>query len=133
MSLTALEIARRRAQYDVDRAAGSARMRYVLDVPGQAETYRAKAEQARAYQASYAQVGLQAAVPPYVAAEASARQASAIAVANAIVTANDQWHANKGPAIEGARIAGRLAVAAALTEQDIDTARTDALAALAAI
>lgn len=126
-----------RALAAVDNAAGIARKRYITDVPGQQAVYLVKLQEAQAYIAAHA-ADAQAAVPPYIGAEASATGQSAIAVANTVVALAAYWNGTVGPAIEGARLGGKAAVASAdgvdeaSTIAAIEAARDAAVAALEA-
>ena len=124
--------ARLRAQRDIDRAAGAARLRYITDVAGQQAVYLVKLEQARSYIAAHA-LDAQALVPPYIAAEAAAVGMTALEVAQEVVELATAWNDVAGPAIEGARLGGKAAVQAADDEAAINAARDAAIAALAAI
>lgn len=83
----------------IDEAAGQARLRYITDVPGQAETYMRKEQQARAYAAA----GFTGTVPSFIAAEAEALSVTAQAVAESVIETADYWVDIKGPQIEGTR------------------------------
>lgn len=131
--------ARWQALRDIDRAAGEARLRYITDVPGQQAVYMVKLQEAAAYVAAYAANPQTAMAGPYIAAEAVATGATALAVAEMVVGLGSAWNGVVGPAIEGARLGGKGAVAAAAGASDDETraaiaqACAAALAALAAI
>lgn len=122
----------------IDEAAGRARRRYITDVPGQEAVYLVKLQEAQAYAAAHA-LDSGATVPAYIAAEASAIGQSAITVANTVIALAGFWNGNVGPAIEGARLGGKAAVAAATGADEaatiaaIEAARDAALSALEAI
>lgn len=121
----------------IDAAAGVARRRYITDVPGQQGTYLVKAEQAAAYITAHA-ADADAAVPPYIAAEAAATGATPIDAATNIDAIATQWNDVIGPALEQVRIGGKAAATAAgaatdATEADVIAARDAAINALQAI
>ena len=116
----------------IDDAAGEARGRHQTLSVGQAVVYAVKFAQAQDYISAHA-ADAGAAVPAYVAAEVAAVGGTALAAAQAIVTAAEAFHAGAGPDIEQARRAGKLAVQAASNADEIETALASALAALEAI
>lgn len=128
-SSPALERYRAEAYQAIDRVAGAARLRYITSVPGQAETYTRKEEQAR----SWAATGFSGQAPSFIAAEANALQLPSRQVAEEVIALADFWSLEKGPAIEAARIAGKAAVRSAASESAIMTARAAAEAALAGL
>lgn len=109
---------------DVDASAGSARLRYITDVPGQQATYVVKQGEAEKYLASGGIPG------PYLAAEAAAMGATATQAAQLITGIAAQWNGVFGPAIEGARRVGKISIAAATTNAEVTTRRNAAIAAL---
>lgn len=111
----------------IDAAAGSARLRYITDVPGQSATYAEKRSQSAAYIA--APDGL---VPPFVQAEADAMACTPLAAAQYIQATAQAWE-QIGPAVERERRRGKLAVAAAATADECQVCLQAALAALAAV
>lgn len=130
--------ARHLANAAIDQAAGTARRRYITDVPGQEAVYLVKLQEAEAYLLAHA-ADAGAAVPPYIAAEAAAIGQSAIAVATNVAALGGFWNGTVGPAIEGARLGGKAAVAGAAGADEastiaaINAARDAAVAALEAI
>lgn len=128
-SMPALERYRSVAYQAIDRAAGAARLRYITSVPGQAETYTRKEEQARAWAAT----GFSGQAPSFIAAEAAALQVPARQVAEEVIALADFWAQVKGPEIEAARIVGKARVRAALDEATIAAAQAAAEVALAAL
>lgn len=133
MSSQSIASLRWRARADIDQAAGDARTRYITEVAGQQATYMKKEQQALDYVAAHA-LDAQATVPPYIAAEATAMGTTALAAAQQVLALAAQWNEVLGPAIEGARLAGKRAVdEAAGTEEAIEAARVAARAALEAI
>lgn len=111
---------------DIDAAAGAARVRYITDVPGQQATYLRKYQQAQ-------DCLRDSTVGPYVRDEAEATGTTFQEAAQNIVAIADQWDGVVGPAIEKARRIGKLAVADALTNEDVEARRQATLKALAAI
>lgn len=116
----------------IDAAAGSVRLRYITDVPGQQGTYLLKEQQASAYLMALA-TDPEAAVPPFVAAEAEALGATAAVAAQGIVATAALWADQLAPAIECERRRGKLACEAAADEAALQAVLTQALAALAAV
>lgn len=127
-----LVAAKHYAAVDIDNAAGQARLRYITDVPGQQAVYLMKLQQAESYSAAYA-LDTEASVPPYIDAEATATGQTASQVAAAVLALATTWNDVIGPAIEGARMGGKAAVAAAADLQAVEDARVAAIAALDAI
>lgn len=119
----------RNAKAAIDQAAGAARTRYITDVPGQQAVYVRKLEQAHAF----VDAGGVGDMPPYIAAEAAATGADPLVAAQSILAIAAQWDDVLSPAIEGARLAGKRAVDAALSAADVNDAYQIAAAALAAI
>jgi hypothetical protein len=89
-----------RALADIDTAAGQARLKYITAVPGQAETYQRKEQQAR----EWAGASFAGAAPSFIAVEASARGLDAQTLAETIIQRADYWVYVKGPEIEGCRL-----------------------------
>jgi hypothetical protein len=125
------------ASVAIDNQAGAARAKYITSVAGQAETYLSKAADAQGYKAAiypFASV----ANYPWVQAEAiaingaSPTAAQTQAAADGILAAQAQWVA-LGAAIEQARRAGKIAVAAAATVAAVQAAEQNAITALLAI
>lgn len=117
------------AQGQIDVAAGSARLRFITDVPGQQGTYLLKEQQARAY----VEAGFTGPVPPFVAAEAEATGTDAGQAAVQIVATADLWAMEIAPAIEMERRRGKLAVAACTDAASVAAALAAALDALGGI
>lgn len=111
----------------VDRAAGSARARYITVVPGQDATYVTKGQQALDFIANPT-----GPVPGYVAAEATATGLSALDAANLINNTAIGWGA-LGPQIEMLRRQGNIAVAAATTPVDALAAANQYITALSQV
>lgn len=118
----------------IDAVAGAARARYITVAPGQEATYMLKEAQARAYKsAGYPSATV--ADYPMVDAEAKAMHGAAPtaaqiqSAADGIIAQADAWIA-KAAQIERARIAGKLAVGAAVDVAGVETARAAAVAEL---
>jgi len=135
---TTVNGARWLAQRAIDAAAGEARLRFITSVPGQEAVYLLKLQEAQAYLAAHAG-DPDADVPPHIAAEATATGQTAVDVATMVVGLASYWNGTISPAIEGARMGGKAAVAAATGVDDeatlaaIEAARAAALAALGSI
>jgi len=127
-----LPLLKLRACRAIDMAAGAARLSYITDVPGQQAVYMAKLDQARAHLAAL-EVDPGAPPPPYVLAEMSVTGLDHVAACQDIVATGTAWNEVLGPAIEQARRAGKIAVAAAETPEAVQLALEHALQSLAAI
>jgi hypothetical protein len=121
----------------IDQQAGITRLKYITDVPGQAETYTAKNADAAAYKAAgYPSASI--ANYPWVQAEAIAingatpTTAQIQAAADGIIATAAAWVA-KGASIEQARRAGKVAVGATSTVAAAQSAQAAAIAALQAL
>lgn len=134
---TSLADAKDSAAAAIDTQAGATRSKYITTTSGQSETYISKANDAAAYKAAgypFASV----ANYPWVQAEAKAingaapTAAQAQAAADGILSAQAAW-ITLGAAIEQARRAGGVAVAAASTVAAVQAAEVAAIAALAAM
>ncbi len=112
---------------EIDRAAGSARRRYITDESGQAETYIRKESQAREWVAS----GYSGNPPSFISAEASALGLPPQLLALQVLQMADFWVNIKGPEIEAARRKWKVAVMAAQDVESVNVARDLGLAALA--
>lgn len=110
----------------VDYLAGQARLRYITDVPGQAETYQAKATEAK----EWSTLGFTGEPPPFIRAEASRRGVTPSALAQEILDLATLWSTEKGPEIEAARIYWKSTTRAAQTEAELDTTLASAEAEL---
>lgn len=113
----------------VDQAAGSARLRYITSVPGQAETYTRKESQAREWEA----LSFAGPPPSFIAAEAEALGRPPQSVAEEVISLADQWSNVIGPAIEAARRKWKVAIEGATTVEAIEAARASAIAELAGL
>ena len=125
------EAYKREARRQIDEAAGRARARYITVAPGQDATYQAKYLQALSYVAA----GYPAAATPYpwIASEAAATGLTVTQTADRIKALGDAWAGVIGPAIEGARIAGKDALEPLTTRAEVQSAVAAARATLGAI
>ena len=114
---------------EIDRCAGQARLRYITSVPGQAETYAKKEEQARAW----ASAAFWGAAPSFIAAEAAALGVSAQSVAEEVIGLADFWANVKGPQIEATRRKWKVSIEAATTVLQVDQMVESAKAELEAL
>lgn len=101
----------------VDELAGNARLRYITSVPGQAETYAKKEQQARDWQAA----AFSGEAPPFILAEATALNISPQTLAEQVIALADFWANIKGPQIEATRRKWKVALEAATTYEQIDS------------
>lgn len=120
-----IERTRQAALREIDAKAGAVRGRYITVAPGQEATYLLKASAAEAYTAA----GYAGSIPALVQAEATVTNRTAAQAAAAILAERDAW-VGKAAQIEQARRAGKIAVAAASTVEDLAAARGEAIAAL---
>lgn len=122
------------AQQALDVVAGEVRQRFITDVPGQQAVYLLKLQEADALLADP-----QSAPGAHLAAEAAALGSTPFAIAQTVRTTADLWNQALSPAIEGARLGGKKAVAEASaaneasTRQAIEEAYDIAVAHLRAI
>jgi hypothetical protein len=128
-----LNMLRHGALRAIDAAAGEARRRYITDVTGQQAVYLTKLAEAQAYLAGFVNGSPTVAAGPYIVAEAEARGITHQQQAELVAGVAEAWNGVLGPAIEAARMAGKLAVEAAQTIEAIDAAREAAVASLNAI
>ena len=109
----------------VDTLSGQARLRYITSVPGQAETYAKKEQQAR----SWAAESFAGDAPSFIAAEAQALNVSAQSVALEVIGLADYWSNIKGPQIEATRRKWKVAIESAsdpsLIQGLVDAARAE--------
>ena len=114
----------------IDQTAGTVRLRYITSVPGQAETYQRKEQQAREWK----DAGFVGTPPVFVAFEAAALGQDPVMVANYIIETADQWGNTKGPQIEATRRKWKVAIEQAGTvEAAIVAARDAGIAELMAL
>lgn len=113
-----LEEVKQQAYNDIDAVAGSARLRYITDVPGQQAVYMVKLEQATQYLLD------PSSVVPYIQAEADALQTTLQIAAQQIVDRANLWNNIVGPQIEGIRRKNKLAVDVATTVDEVYSIRT---------
>lgn len=113
----------------VDIAAGKARLRYITSVPGQAETYQKKEQQAR----EWAAASFAGDPPSFIAAEAAALGRDPQAVATEVIGLADYWGNVKGPQIEACRRKWKVAIEAATDSTHVDSLLASARAELEAL
>lgn len=101
----------------IDDLAGYARLRYITSVPGQAETYAKKEQQAN----EWAAASFAGDPPSFIAAEASALNIPPIDLANQIILLANQWSNVKGPQIEATRRKWKVAAEQATTPQELES------------
>lgn len=118
-----------RALVAIDEAASQARRAHLTPGFGQDLVYMTKLAQAQSYLSLHALSPLSA-VPAYIAAEAAAWGVSPEAAAQAVLAAAGGFHLELGPAIEQARMEGKIAVRAAQTIDDVSAALSAATGAL---
>lgn len=121
-----------RAVEKIDEVAAQVRRSRLTPGFGQDMVYQAKLDQAKKYLATPV-INTLTPVPLYIVAEASAWGISAQAAAQAIVDAANVFHGGLGPAIEAARLGGKIAVRAAASIEDVAAALTAATAEIAAL
>ncbi len=121
----------RAAKRQVDAAAGRARARYITVVPGQSETYTAKALEAERYIADGAPTDLTG--YPLISAEMAAfGYTSGTQAANAILAMRAQW-LQVGAQIERIRLKAKRDIDAATDVATIASVRAQAVRDLEAI
>lgn len=132
-----LLVAQKSANAAIDAQAGATRLKYITDVPGQAETYLSKASDATAYKsAGYPSASI--VNYPMVQAEGKAisgttpTAAQFQAAADGILIQQLQWVA-LAAAIEQQRRAGKIAVAGATSPATVQAAQQAAITALQAL
>lgn len=116
-----------RVTLEIDSAAGTARLRYITDVPGQAAVYAAKLEQAQAYITDQTIIG------GYLKADAEASNTLILETAQQIVDKANLWNNVTGPQIEAIRRKYKLAVDSAATSQQVFEIRNTAISELAQV
>ena len=127
-----LSAAKGRALEKIDESASHVRGSRLTSGFGQDLVYQTKLEQAKKY-LSTPVINALTPVPSYIAAEASAWGINAQAAAQAIVDAANAFHGGLGPAIEMARMGGKIAVRAATSLENVAAALAAATAAIAAL
>ena len=100
-----LDQARVWAKNTIDAAAGRARGRFVTVIHGQDAVYLAKYNEAISFLRAAGPVD--AALYPWVMAEAVATGLPPLDVAERIKGAGQAWHTDLGPRIEGLRVGGK--------------------------
>ena len=125
--LEPINISKSRTLIDIDNAAGTTRLKYITDVPGQAAVYATKLEQAQAYIADQTIIG------GYLKADAEASNTSILETAQQIVDKANLWNNVTGPQIEVIRRKYKLAVDSAATSQQVFEIRNIAISELAQV
>lgn len=110
-----LNEAKRRAKREIDLGAGAVRGAVITTVRGQAETYMAKEQEARACMADVSPDSLNY---PMLAAEIGITGADLMAVATAIATKADEWRA-LAAVVEAVRLGKKQEVDACLTVEEV--------------
>lgn len=124
-----IAILRYRALQAIDNAAADVRQRLITDITGQSETYASKRAEAKQFIADH--FANPAATPgPYLTADIAENGGSALAKANAIIAASDNYSVNKDPPLEAKRTGGKARVRAATTPEDIAAERDAAIIAI---
>lgn len=113
---------------EIDKKAGDIRLKYITSVPGQAETYMMKLEQAREYKAN----GYTGDLPPFILAEVNSSRVHPIKAADSIISTYEMWKI-KAVQIEEARRIGKNDVYASLTSDSVFSSRDKAFKRLEAL
>ncbi len=113
----------------IDNESGKVRLRYITSVPGQAETYQKKEQQAR----DWAAASFAGDPPSFIAAEATALGRDPQAVATEVIGLADYWGNIKGPQIEAARRKWKVAIEAATDATQVDSMLASARSELGAL
>ena len=125
----ALEVPRAQAlaYREIDQAAERARLRYITDGAGQAQTYQEKSEEA----ADYVAAGYPADTSnyPFVQADANAYVSTPTEAADYILLKRSEWVV-LGSAIEEIRLGGKKIIFDAVDTATIETTRVATIAAL---
>lgn len=129
VDVTDINASRGVALESVDTMAGQARLRYITSVPGQAETYAKKEQQARAWAAE----SFAGEAPSFIAAEAQALNVSGQSVALEVIGLAEYWSNIKGPQIEATRRKWKVAIGSAQDVATVDSLVEQARAELDAI
>lgn len=123
---------RTHAKREVDRIAEDARLRYITGGAGQATTYVYKAMECQKYKdAGYPAMGSPSEYP-WIQAEMAATGGTAVQVADGILALAAAWE-TVGTSIETIRRTGKIAIDAATSVTDLETARDTAVATLNAV
>lgn len=129
VDVTDINASRSVALESVDTMAGQARLRYITSVPGQAETYAKKEQQAR----DWAAESFAGDAPSFIAAEAQALNVSAQSVALEVIGLAEYWSNIKGPQIEATRRKWKVAIGSAQDVATVDSLVEQARAELEAL
>lgn len=128
-TFTATYLARVKTQYknDVDIFAGNVRLQYITNIPGQAEVYQEKYDQAVEHAANSYPADLTS--YPMIQAEVNATSLTAQQCSDAIIAERSTWLTNMA-SIEEARRSGKINIDAAADVAAALTARNNAITAL---
>lgn len=118
----------------IDQTAGITRQKYITTSPGQEATYTEKARQCEAYKADGYPVIPDPVAHAYVIAEKNAKGGATTyqQACDAILVERDQWSV-LGAKIEEARRKAKIAINAAMTSENVETAKTAGLTELSTL
>lgn len=122
-----LEEIRSTALGEIDALAGSVRLKYITEVPGQQATYLVKLKEAEDYMQDNSIVGA------YLRTESEMLQTSLLTTAQSIISTANTWNNILGPQIEGIRRKNKLAVSAATSIDEIYSIKALNIAELSVI
>ena len=122
-----LEELKAQAILDINAAAGTARLRYITDVPGQQAVYLIKLQQAEAYLLDTSIVGA------YLEKEAEVLNSSLLEAAIQITATANYWNNIVGPSIEAIRRRTKIAIDTATTAEEIFIIKVSSITELAVI
>jgi hypothetical protein len=122
-----LQSAKQSAKNRIDIKAGDTRAKYITSVPGQAETYTAKYEDAKQFAA--AGYPLDTTNYPWVKADSEAYGITPKQAADNIIMLRNAW-TNIGTTVEKIRLAGKTQVELATTVEQINAAADAAVSQL---
>lgn len=111
----------------IDNLAGSTRLRFITEVPGQQAVYITKLEECKAYLADNSIVG------SYLQAEASVTGQSLLDTASYIVSVSTYWNTIIGPSIESTRRKSKIDIGTAVSIAEVVSIKEMAKAILDAL
>lgn len=97
----------------IDNLAGSTRLRFITEVPGQQAVYMTKLEECKAYLLDNSVIG------SYLQAEANVTGQSLLETANYIVAVSAYWNNVIGPSIESTRRKSKIDISAAVSVAEV--------------
>lgn len=109
-----INLAKKEAAINIDRAAGEARCKFITTVPGQGETYILKAKQAELFKAA----NYTGTVPGLIQAEVDATGTTAQQATDFILMMQELW-LGKATQIESARRRGKVLVDSSSTVEEV--------------